>query len=135
MTQSSKIYDLLQPRNDRITKNIKNTKDQGSGSKENFSEILGKSVQKQETVIREGVKNREKPKDKRLMDTCIEMESIFVSKMLKEMRKTVHKNDMINGGFAEEVFEDMLYDQYSLSLSKSSNLGLASMLYKELSAL
>lgn len=135
MIESNKIYDLLQPRTDRISKNVKNAKAHGPGKTENFREILGKSVQQQEPVHGNGTVNREKPKDKRLMDTCIEMESIFVSRMLKEMRKTVHKNDMLHGGFAEDIFEDMLYDQYALNISKSSNLGMAHMLYKELSAL
>lgn len=71
--------------------------------------------------------------DKRLWDTCIEMESLLVGRMLKEMRKTVHKNGWLNGGFAEEIFEDMLYDEYAMSLSRNSNLGMAKMLYDELS--
>ncbi|HNR89889.1 MAG TPA: rod-binding protein [Spirochaetota bacterium] len=74
-----------------------------------------------------------KPVDKRLMDACVEMESLFVSKMLKEMRKTVQKGEMLHGGFAEEIFEDMLYDNYALEMSKTANMGLAKMLYGELS--
>ncbi len=74
-----------------------------------------------------------KAEDRRLRDACVEMESLLVGKMLKEMRKTVHKSGWINGGFAEEIFEDMLYDEYALSLSKNSNLGLADMLYTQLS--
>jgi flagellar protein FlgJ len=76
---------------------------------------------------------RKKVEDKKLMDVCIQMESLFVSKMLKEMRSTVHKGDFINGGFAEEIFEDMLYDEYALSISKNSKLGLAKMIYDDLS--
>lgn len=71
-------------------------------------------------------------KDKKLMDACVEMESLLVARMLKEMRHTVHKTGWINGGFAEEIFEDMLYDEYALSLSRNSSLGLSSMLYDEL---
>ena len=71
--------------------------------------------------------------DKRLRDSCVEMESIFVGKMLKEMRKTVHKSDWLHGGYAEEIFEDMLYDEYALNISRNSKLGLADMLYKEMS--
>ncbi len=76
---------------------------------------------------------KEKHLDKKLMDVCVETESIFVARMLKEMRKTVHKGEFLNGGFAEEIFEDMLYDEYALSLSKTANLGLAKTLYNELS--
>jgi len=53
--------------------------------------------------------------------------------MLKEMRKTVQKGEMLHGGFAEEIFEDMLYDNYALEMSKTANMGLAKMLYGELS--
>lgn len=70
--------------------------------------------------------------DKRLWDACIEMESLLVGRMLKEMRKSVNKSGWLNGGFAEEIFEDMLYDEYSMSLSRNSNLGMAKMLYDEL---
>ena len=73
-----------------------------------------------------------KVEDKKLMDVCIDMESLFVAKMLKEMKKTVHKTEWLNGGYAEEVFEDMLYDEYALQLSKNSSLGLADMIYREL---
>jgi len=49
------------------------------------------------------------------------------------MRKTVDKSDWLHGGYAEEIFEDMLYDEYALQISKNSNLGMAKMLYEELS--
>lgn len=67
------------------------------------------------------------------MDVCIQMESIMVSKMLKSMRNTVQKGELMHGGFAEEIFEDMLYDEYALNMSKNANLGLAKMLYEQLS--
>ena len=84
-----------------------------------------------ENIALTTARGREK---KKLIDACFDMESIFVGKMLKEMRNTVHKNDWFHGGFAEEIFEDMLYDEYAKELSRNSNLGLANMLYKELSA-
>jgi len=84
------------------------------------------------TIIEE-VDNKKKPVDEKLMDVCTEMESLFVAKMLKEMRKTVHKNELLHGGFAEEIFEDMLYDKYALDISKKANLGLAHQLYNEMS--
>ncbi|HON79382.1 MAG TPA: rod-binding protein [Spirochaetota bacterium] len=77
--------------------------------------------------------NRQRPVDRRLMETCVEMESLLVSQMLKAMRKTVQKNEMFHGGRAEEIFEDMLYDEYALRLSKTSNLGIARTMYDQLS--
>lgn len=78
-------------------------------------------------------KNVMNKQQKKLWDTCVEAESLFVGKMLKEMRKTVDKGEWLHGGHAEEIFEDMLYDEYSLQVSKNSNLGMAKMLYNELS--
>jgi Rod binding domain-containing protein len=77
-------------------------------------------------------KSKHAKQEKKLWDACIEMESLLMGRMLKEMRKTVHKSGWLNGGFAEEIFEDMLYDEYALSLSRNSNLGMAKMLYNEL---
>jgi len=76
---------------------------------------------------------KKRDKEKRLRDACTEMESLFVSRLFKEMRKNVQKNEWIHGGFAEEIFEDMLYDEYAMKVSKNSRLGLGEMLYKELS--
>ena len=71
--------------------------------------------------------------DEKLMSASIEMESLFVSKMFKEMRNSIEKSDWLHGGFAEEIFQDMLYDEYALMVSKNANLGLAKMIYDEMS--
>ena len=70
---------------------------------------------------------------KKLWQTCVEAESLFVGKMLKEMKKTVPKNEWLHGGQAEEIFEDMLYDEYALNMSKNYNFGMAKLLYDEMS--
>ncbi|MCL1864617.1 MAG: rod-binding protein [Spirochaetes bacterium] len=70
---------------------------------------------------------------KRLWDACVEAESLLIAKMLKEMKKTVPKNEWLHGGHAEEIFEDMLYDEYALNMSKNYNFGMARLLYDEMS--
>ncbi len=73
------------------------------------------------------------PVDKKLMDVCYEFESLMINQMLKVMKKTVHKeNSLLYGGNAEEVFEDMLYDKYSMSMAKTANFGLAKQIYDQL---
>ncbi|MCK5267905.1 MAG: rod-binding protein [Spirochaetes bacterium] len=69
----------------------------------------------------------------KLQKTCIEMESLFVKQMLTVMRKTVHKTGLLDGGHAEEIFTDMLYDKYALKMSKNHSFGLAKSLYRQLS--
>ncbi|PKL18879.1 MAG: hypothetical protein CVV49_03755 [Spirochaetae bacterium HGW-Spirochaetae-5] len=70
---------------------------------------------------------------KKLWDTCVEAESLFVGKMIKEMKKTVPKNEWLHGGQAEDIFEDMLYDEYSMNMAKNHDFGMAKLLYNEMS--
>ena len=124
MLDSINPFDSIQINRDRTPMAVARAREQGP---QKFQTVLD------ETITREVHSHGKKPVDKKLMNVCVEMESIFVAKMLKEMRKTVPKGEFLHGGFAEEIFEDMLYDEYALDLSKSSNLGLAKMLYDELS--
>ena len=75
-------------------------------------------------------------KSSKLYEQCQEFESIFVKMMLTEMQKTVDKSsDLTSGGYGEEVFQDLLNDEYSKSMSKSADFGLADQLYRQLSLL
>ena len=72
-------------------------------------------------------------KDAKLYETCQDFEALFIKQMLNSMRQTVNKTGMLDGGMAEDVFEDMLYDEYSKLMAKNANLGLTDLLYKQLS--
>jgi flagellar protein FlgJ len=124
MLKATNIYDTLRLQGVGTDK-IK----QKYAGREDFQSVL-KAVEESDERSSRQVKEKG---NERLMNACIEMESLFVARMLREMRNTVHKNAILHGGFAEEVFEDMLYDEYALKLSRNSNLGLAKMLYEELS--
>ena len=80
-----------------------------------------------------GASERKIDKDSKLFQACQDFEAIFMKQMLNVMRKTVNKGELLNGGFAEEVFEDMLYDEYAKKMVKNSQFGLSEMLYRELS--
>ena len=71
--------------------------------------------------------------DKKLKQACIEMESLLVKQMLNSMRKAVPKTGLIDGGNAEEIFTDMLYDSYAMKISENQSLGLAKTMYNQLS--
>jgi Rod binding domain-containing protein len=75
-------------------------------------------------------------KKSKLYEQCQEFESIFVKMMLKEMRNSVDKNDsLLSGGWAEDIYQDMLDDEYSKTMAKNAGLGLSEQLYKQLSKL
>lgn len=73
------------------------------------------------------------PENDRLKQACSDFQAIFVKQMLDSMRKTVNKTGLLDGGRAEEIFEDMLYDEYAQKISKTADLGLDDMLYQQLS--
>ena len=72
-------------------------------------------------------------KKSKLYEQCQEFESIFVKMMLKEMRNSVDKSDsLLSGGWAEDIYSDMLDDEYSKSMAKTAGFGLSDQLYKQL---
>jgi flagellar protein FlgJ len=62
---------------------------------------------------------------KKLKEVAKEFEAIFVKMLLNEMKKTVHKSDFLHGGAVEDIFEDMLYLEYSKKMANNMNLGIA----------
>ena len=72
-------------------------------------------------------------KNSKLYKVSVEFEAIFIKQMLNEMRKTVEKSGLIKRGMAEDIFEDMLYDEYAKKMAENEDFGLARILYKQLS--
>ena len=70
--------------------------------------------------------------DPELQDACREMESLFLSYLLKEMRATVDKSGFISGGKAEEIFTSMLDVELSKKMSNAGGIGLSSILLRQL---
>jgi hypothetical protein len=68
----------------------------------------------------------------KLYEQCRELESFVIKSLLEGMRKTVEKSGLMDGGFAGEMYEDMLYDEYATNLSKNAGFGLADQAYLEL---
>lgn len=71
-------------------------------------------------------------KTSKLYEKSIELESFFVKMMVDSMRKTVTKANGENG-FAQKMYEDMLYDEYTTALTKNAGFGIADSIYLELS--
>ncbi|MCB1159300.1 MAG: rod-binding protein [Leptospiraceae bacterium] len=115
-----------------------------SGSSQSFEKLLREEVNKKiegkvpssSVSIPKNIKDEVKtdPYKKKLYNASVEFESIFVKMMLSQMKKSVNKSGLISGGHAEEIFEDMLYDEYAKKISQSENLGLAEQIYTSLSA-
>lgn len=71
-------------------------------------------------------------KTSELYEKSLELESFFVKMMVDSMRKTVTKSGGENS-FAQKMYEDMLYDEYTAALTKNAGFGIADSIYLELS--
>ena len=73
-----------------------------------------------------------KPTDSELEKACQEMESIFLNYLLKEMRNTINKSGLINGGTAENIYTGMLDTEMSKVISERGGIGLSKILQDQL---
>ncbi len=78
-------------------------------------------------------KNKTIDKTSKLYEKSLELESFFVKMMVDSMRKTVTKANKSENNFAQKMYEDMLYDEYTTALTKNSGFGIADSIYLELS--
>ncbi|MZP28202.1 hypothetical protein GTO91_00490 [Heliobacterium undosum] len=82
------------------------------------------------STLSEAEKEKER---KRLREACQEFEALYIHQMLKGMRSTVPKSDLIEEAPGRKIWESMLDEEYAKSMAKREEVGLAKMLYKELS--
>lgn len=76
------------------------------------------------------VQNKTIDRTSELYEKSMELENYFVKQMLSEMRKTIHRSQ--EADFAQQTYEDMLYDEYSTALTKNAGFGLADQIYLSL---
>ncbi len=68
----------------------------------------------------------------KLKNACLEMESIFIEKMLHQMRASIPKNGFVSGGKAEEMFTSMLDAELAKTMSASGGIRLSTMFQGQL---
>ena len=73
-------------------------------------------------------------KDQELMEVAKKFEAILIHQMLKEMRKTVHKSDLLNS-FSQQQYESMMDEEIAREMAKHKGIGLADSLFYQLSRL
>ena len=72
--------------------------------------------------------------DQQLKKVCKDFESIILNMMYKQMKATIPKSDLIEKSTATEIYESMLDDKLVEEAAKNGGIGLADMLYKQLSS-
>lgn len=87
----------------------------------------------QQGEFEELLKQVQETKDeKKLMEACKNLESVFVNMMFKQMQSSIQKTKLIDGGMGEEMFQDMLTEKYSEEATKGQGMGLAQVMFKQL---
>lgn len=99
-----------------------------------YTNIKEKSREAKQGEFEKALEKAIEAKDeKKLKKACSDLEAIFVNMMFKQMRNSVQKSGLFGGGFAEEMYEDMLFEKYAEEMSKGNGTGLGDMLYRQLS--
>ena len=73
-------------------------------------------------------------KSSKLYEQALELESYFVKIMLGSMRNTISKTNLFGekNSYAQDMYEDMLYDEYASAMTKAAGFGLADQVYLQL---
>lgn len=71
-------------------------------------------------------------KEKRLREACEGFESIFIQKMWQQMRATLPQNGLLHSR-DEKMWQDMYDQELAKSMASAGGIGLADMMYEQLS--
>ncbi|MDZ7260805.1 MAG: transglycosylase SLT domain-containing protein [candidate division KSB1 bacterium] len=80
------------------------------------------------------VKEPKPPEDIRLKRATQDFEALLVSYLLKSMRETVPESGFSDENLGKSYFQSLFDEEMAVQISRTSNLGLAEMLYRELSS-
>lgn len=89
----------------------------------NYHQIARYQFNRQQKVKTENeLNNSSAQNEEKLNKVAEEFSSIFIEKMFAAMKKTLADDKMVDGGYAEDVFSDMLYKEYSQLAGKQGVL-------------
>jgi len=83
-----------------------------------------------EKKLQEAMANKN---EEQLKAACKEFEGIMLSMMFKQMKSTIPKSDLIPSDAGRDIFESMLDETLMEEASKGRGVGLADVLFKQLS--
>ena len=57
-----------------------------------------------------------------LLAACQDFEAIFWHQIMRQMRRSIPKSGLLDGGMGEEIFQDFLDEEYSRLLARQRTL-------------
>lgn len=107
--------------------------DYSAGFTNSYTNEVDKNAKAQGAAVNQAnanVKPKTIDKTSVLYEKSMELENFFVKQLLSSMRNTIMKSS--EDDFAKKMYEDMLYDEYSVSMTKNAGFGLADQIYLSL---
>ena len=77
--------------------------------------------------------NQAQEEERKLRKISQEFEAIFLSFMLKGMRKSVPEGGVLSHGAGHDLYRQMFDEEIGRSLARSGGIGLSDVIYRELS--
>lgn len=69
---------------------------------------------------------------KRIDESAQEFEAMFIAAMMRPMFEGIEPDELFGGGKGEEIFSDLMLDEYGKDIAASGGLGIADMVKAEL---
>ena len=67
-----------------------------------------------------------------LREATQEFESLFIGQMMREMRSTVPESNLLGSGSGQQIFREMLDQEFSRRAAYSGDFGIGELLYRQL---
>ncbi|MCL5774048.1 MAG: rod-binding protein [Firmicutes bacterium] len=68
----------------------------------------------------------------KLKETCQQFESLFLTQLFAQMRKSIPKTELFGSGKDEELYNGMMDEERAKAWSQADGIGLANVLYQQL---
>lgn len=68
----------------------------------------------------------------KMRETAQDFEAVFLSQMMKPMFEGIQTDGMFGGGQAEQMYRDLMVDEYGKSVSKAGGIGIADAVMREM---
>jgi len=72
-------------------------------------------------------------KEAKLKKACNDFEAIILKQLLTTMRKSIPKDGLFSGGFADDMYQSMSDDELTKNMAHGRGMGLSDVLYAQLS--
>lgn len=69
---------------------------------------------------------------KKIDEAAADFEAVFLTEMIKPMFEGVEVNEMFGGGKGEEIFTDLMIEEYGKNMAEAGGIGIASFVREEL---